>query len=342
VIGVGDFAISGTGTRLLASCDFVIASRDAEFIPVSTNVGVDTAWKTGFVSYILEDTVALLQECERLRRRLLGLSPKALVDLKQQMRASRVSALAPTTLKGGCDPATVKDAATLVGAPPSEPPPTELCSDVRMPLKVEAGMPPVPPPPSFLNAAPELLQEAQTGAVLGEPKAFAPAIAVPQDSTDKVGAAAQPKQGQRAAARKRNLVSRFSAHDGPITTLMLSNLPCRVTQHQMVDVLDSLGFGDSYDLLYLPVGKPANKSGTSNLGYGFINFIDSDEAAVFAEEFQAYHFEGTNSSKLCAVRPAHIQGLASFLEHFQRNARKHLPPGPLVHFGGALKTVKAA
>jgi enoyl-CoA hydratase/carnithine racemase len=338
VIGVGDFAISGTGTRLLASCDVVLASKNAEFIPVSTNVNVDTAWKTGFVSEVLGNTVALLQECERLRRHLVGLPPKKLEDVKQKMRASRVSTLGSRV---SCEGATVPHGATYNGSPQTEPSLMSSKCDAKSPWKLEAIREESPPLPTFLTTIPECKTsnfgptEPYTGCT------------TPPGLDEKVSlvaglAAMQAKPGQRAAARKRNLVSRFNSHDGPITTLMLSNLPCRVTQHQMVDVLDAMGFGDSYDLLYLPVGKPASKSGTSNLGYGFINFMDPDEALIFADVFQAYQFEGTNSSKLSTVKPAHIQGLTSFLQHFQRNARKHLPPGPLVHFGGKSRPARVS
>jgi hypothetical protein len=105
---------------------------------------------------------------------------------------------------------------------------------------------------------------------------------------------------------------------------MLSNLPCRVTQPQMMTILDDLGFGDSYDLLYLPVGKPSSKSGTSNLGYGFVNFKTVEDAQLCFEVFEGFNDWKLPSDKVCTVewsRPT--QGLPANIEKYRNSPVMH-------------------
>lgn len=95
--------------------------------------------------------------------------------------------------------------------------------------------------------------------------------------------------------------------DNP-TTLMLQNLPCMMRREQVVEAVDNLGFAGKYDLLYVPTGKrPA--AGTRNLGYGFVNFLCSQDARDFASAFSGYHFAGSQSAKVCKAVPARLQGL---------------------------------
>jgi hypothetical protein len=101
------------------------------------------------------------------------------------------------------------------------------------------------------------------------------------------------------------------------TTLMICNLPCRVSLEEITGILESLGYGGTYDFLHLPTGR--NRS-NANLGYGFINFSNATVAASFTEEFSNYEFEGYHSKKLLTVKPAHIQGLHQNLS--KRNASR--------------------
>jgi hypothetical protein len=121
---------------------------------------------------------------------------------------------------------------------------------------------------------------------------------------------------------KKDLFSEYLNHDGPITTLMLCNLPCRITQKQLQEVIDEAGFKEKYDFLNLPTGGRSAAMRAANLGYGFINFSDPSEAALFYSVFSDYRFDGTLSDKACAVRPAHLQGLSNNLRHMPRKQRK--------------------
>lgn len=139
---------------------------------------------------------------------------------------------------------------------------------------------------------------------------------------------------QSGAPKKVDLQSKYHRHRGPVTTFMIRNIPCRITQQQMMELLDEKGFQGKYDFLYLPSGTKPVKPGvqpepptqggisSSNLGYGFINLPEGEDAMMFQLTFQDYKFEATCSNKLCAIYPAHIQGLENNVKHFRRTAVK--------------------
>lgn len=131
-------------------------------------------------------------------------------------------------------------------------------------------------------------------------------------------------RGARGAPKKKDLMTNYLSHDGPITSFMLCNIPCRVTQQQLAEVINSMGFQDKYDFLYLPTGGRSSKT-ASNLGYGFINFADPADGPGFIQEFSNYKFDCTSSSKVCMVKPAHIQGLQQNMRHFSQANSTRLP-----------------
>jgi len=167
-----------------------------------------------------------------------------------------------------------------------------------------------------------------------------PGLSLPDDHTQnqQVGATKDSKveatkaRPLRFAPKKRDLLSQYETHDGPIVTLMIRNIPCRVTQQQLLDVVDAMGFSGKYNFLYLPTGGRSSTAGSSNLGYGFINFMDPSDAVHFTHSFKDYQFEGTSSTKVCTVRPAHIQGLQNNIHHFDRTATSGRPRerGPFI------------
>eukprot|EP00928_Gymnodinium_smaydae_P098641 TRINITY_DN9213_c0_g2_i2.p1 TRINITY_DN9213_c0_g2~~TRINITY_DN9213_c0_g2_i2.p1 ORF type:complete len:187 (+),score=33.71 TRINITY_DN9213_c0_g2_i2:52-612(+) len=98
--------------------------------------------------------------------------------------------------------------------------------------------------------------------------------------------------------------SQIAANDSKcITTLMLRNVPCKVNLEIMEVVLMQLGYEGTYDYLYFP----ARKNG-SNLGFGFVNFMDERDAVSFEAAFTGYVFTGIQSSKQCYVTAAAVQG----------------------------------
>lgn len=102
-------------------------------------------------------------------------------------------------------------------------------------------------------------------------------------------------------------------HAAP-TTLMIRNIPNHYTQRQLIGELEDLGFAGTFDFLYIPLDK-----GTmSNVGYAFVNFVESTWAIKCMESFQGYRFR--RHRKIAAVSVAHIQGLEANLAHYEHAA----------------------
>lgn len=115
-----------------------------------------------------------------------------------------------------------------------------------------------------------------------------------------------------------------------VTSLMIRNIPCRMLQQDFVQLLDESGFTDKYDFLYLPVAAPLQRAPTSNLGYGFINFMEPQFAMEFREKFEGSRLGVSCSTKQCVVTTAHIQGLEAYLRHFRRTAVNNTNHKPYV------------
>mmetsp|Transcript_124283 Transcript_124283/g.247734 ORF Transcript_124283/g.247734 Transcript_124283/m.247734 type:complete len:374 (+) Transcript_124283:56-1177(+) len=106
--------------------------------------------------------------------------------------------------------------------------------------------------------------------------------------------------------------------DQPPTTLMIRNIPNRYTQRELITELEDLGFAGSFNFLYLPLDK-----GTmANVGYAFVNFLESRWAERCMVVFQNYCFRRhrRHSRKVAAVSVAHIQGLEANLAHYESAA----------------------
>ncbi|CAK0801071.1 unnamed protein product [Prorocentrum cordatum] len=141
-----------------------------------------------------------------------------------------------------------------------------------------------------------------------------------------------------------DMVPPYSVQSRPITTLMICNVPCSISQQQLSEAVDSMGYAGKYDFLYLPVKGRPSKSGQSvrrsNLGYGFIDFPCPLEAQRFIKSFTGYQFAGTTSVKRCEVRAAHMQGSASHQAAARTPSSASLPmPGAC---GGADSAAAAA
>lgn len=112
-----------------------------------------------------------------------------------------------------------------------------------------------------------------------------------------------------------------------ITTLMVRNIPCSISQETLISLLDSNGLMGKYDFVYLPrAGNNTSKS--SNLGYAFINLVDHKSAELCAARFNGTALHA-RSLKVCRVTPAEIQGVAKLKKHFSKTAVIRGSRGPI-------------
>lgn len=116
------------------------------------------------------------------------------------------------------------------------------------------------------------------------------------------------KPGKAGSRPRKDLKSAFRSYRGPLTTLMIRNIPCRVAQAKLAEAVESVGFAGKYDYLFVPTGGRPSKAGVSNLGYAFINLPDPRDAVAFTSAFAGYKFAGAPSQKKIVVGFAHVQG----------------------------------
>eukprot|EP00929_Paragymnodinium_shiwhaense_P119791 TRINITY_DN91686_c0_g1_i1.p1 TRINITY_DN91686_c0_g1~~TRINITY_DN91686_c0_g1_i1.p1 ORF type:complete len:273 (-),score=46.23 TRINITY_DN91686_c0_g1_i1:43-861(-) len=92
-------------------------------------------------------------------------------------------------------------------------------------------------------------------------------------------------------------------------TLMIKNLPCRVTEEEILEAAEDLGFGGAHNYFHLPVKKTAKaKAKPQTSGYCFFGFETSETAVRFAKAMSGFQFKKRQSDKLVMVTTAHIDG----------------------------------
>jgi hypothetical protein len=96
------------------------------------------------------------------------------------------------------------------------------------------------------------------------------------------------------------------------TTLMLRHIPNATKARSLIDLMDSMGFKDKIDYLYLP----CDTTTMSNKGYAFVNFIDPEDAKKFMVVMQGYALNAYSSKRVELTR-ADAQGVAANLMRLQ-------------------------
>jgi hypothetical protein len=129
-----------------------------------------------------------------------------------------------------------------------------------------------------------------------------------------------PKESRHGNVPKTvNLAEEYAkaGSTGCTTTLMIRNVPNRYSQRDLINELKSLGFGGTFDFLYVPLDL-----GTmSNVGYAFVNFTHHSWAEKCMEMLQNHRFKRhRQAGKVAAVSVAHIQGLEANLKHYEKSA----------------------
>merc|ERR1712187_34817 len=83
----------------------------------------------------------------------------------------------------------------------------------------------------------------------------------------------------------------------PRTTVMLRNLPERFTRNMLTNILDSEGFANFYDFLYMPM----NFRTKASFGYAFVNVVTPDQAVRLCQQLQNFDRWGIPTEKVCDV-----------------------------------------
>jgi RNA recognition motif-containing protein len=133
----------------------------------------------------------------------------------------------------------------------------------------------------------------------------------------------------RNAAQTNNVVSSSKPSDAvqtdaeSRTTVLLRRLPTGFTRSDLLEVLDSEGFKDCYDFVYMPVDFVK----WSSFGYAFINVASHEEALRMWQHFDgftAWPSHGDAKGRACEVawsKP--LQGLTALVERYRNSPVMH-------------------
>ncbi|CAK0830145.1 unnamed protein product [Prorocentrum cordatum] len=94
--------------------------------------------------------------------------------------------------------------------------------------------------------------------------------------------------------------------DGAVTTLMIRNIPSRLSQQDVVSLLDSSGYAGKYDFLHVPCDFDTRL----NKGHAFVNFDEPGIANALAAAWHGQHiFDSEAGQHPLNVAPSLVQGL---------------------------------
>merc|ERR1719478_717934 len=118
-----------------------------------------------------------------------------------------------------------------------------------------------------------------------------------------------PKTNKERAKQKSEVMteSQKMVPEGPVTTLVIRNLPDDITQSCLIDELNRCGFDDTYDFAYLPQCFHTRKS----LGFAFVNFCEPHKAGILVGQWHQRPRFG--QLKPLNIKRADVQGLEANL-----------------------------
>ena len=94
------------------------------------------------------------------------------------------------------------------------------------------------------------------------------------------------------------------------TTLIIRNIPNKFDISLLLKELNK-NFENKFDVIYLPFDVKNN----SNLGFGFINFVNPIHILLFFEEFMGKKWNFSNSQKRCCLAYSNYQGKKDLVEY---------------------------
>merc|ERR1719265_979774 len=111
-----------------------------------------------------------------------------------------------------------------------------------------------------------------------------------------------------------------------VYTVMMRNLPNKVSKDALIAEIDECGFSQTYDFMYLPIDA---NTGT-NRGYSFINFHSPGLALMFKDRFDGHKFRNCGSHKVVSVVPARLQGFEANYASYAKAPVKSLAAQPFL------------
>jgi hypothetical protein len=97
------------------------------------------------------------------------------------------------------------------------------------------------------------------------------------------------------------------------TTLIIRNIPNKCTISSLLQDINQY-FNHKYNVIYLPL----DINNQSNLGYGFIDFIDPMHIPLFYEIFNGKNWLKYNSFKICQLAYSKCQGKDELIKYIHK------------------------
>merc|ERR1719324_1157647 len=133
------------------------------------------------------------------------------------------------------------------------------------------------------------------------------------------------------------------------TTLMVRNLPNKLTPAMIVECINELGYDGKYDYLFVPIDTNAPGWANRNLGYCFLNLTSPAIAKRFCEVTYGFSFrQAVSSTKTSKISIAEEQGVMRNLQRIDRaGPRKEQRGGkhcsqPYVRVQGSMEALSPA
>jgi hypothetical protein len=160
------------------------------------------------------------------------------------------------------------------------------------------------------------------GTALWSPTVFAPGqhLCSPLSAADDKVPAPEERATDDAVALAEGIAEEILLRS--CTTLMIRNLPNKLTPAMIMDCVHELGFENQYDYLFVPIDTNAPGWANRNLGYCFLNLITPEAAQRFCRQAYGYSFrQAVSSTKTSKISIAEEQGVHANLRRIDR-------PGP--------------
>jgi hypothetical protein len=104
------------------------------------------------------------------------------------------------------------------------------------------------------------------------------------------------------------------------TTLILKNLPKGFSRDMLVDLLQSRGFKDSCDFVYVPMDFCT----VAHFGYAFVNLMSAMSAEQCKEKFNGFTDWGVQTDQVCEVALSEMhQGLDAHVQRYRDSPVMH-------------------
>jgi hypothetical protein len=111
-----------------------------------------------------------------------------------------------------------------------------------------------------------------------------------------------------------------SAEETQWSTVIMRNIPNNYTREMLLGLLDTEGFAQRYDFVYIPI----DFSSQAGLGYAFVNLATPSDALTFWAHFEGFRNWAVPSEKVCTLQwSSPIQGLEAHLERYRNSPVMH-------------------